>query len=138
MQEGWIGDDYVVLFEASEIASASDRYSVGSALPGFSVIGLWGWDDFIIKDCEGQLFTVPTVPMIQNHIAPLKLLLDKSALRSDDRFTGKIKWYVNPIVFGGDPEADENITWITHRQHVDLVRWWNNMYRTVSSQPGTN
>jgi len=136
MQEGWIGDEYVVLFEASEIASASDRYGIGSALPGFAIIGLCGWDDFIVQGREGQLFKVPTVPIDSKHLTPMKLAPDKSAIRPDDRFTGKIKWYIKPIAFGGDPNAGENVTWVTHQQHVDLVRWFNDLYRTLSSQQG--
>ena len=38
--------------------------------------------------------------------------------RKDECFVGKIKWYINPIVFGGDPKAEDNITWVSHEQHA--------------------
>lgn len=28
MTEGWFGDDYLILFDEAEVASASDRYSI--------------------------------------------------------------------------------------------------------------
>jgi hypothetical protein len=49
-------------------------------------------------------------------------------LESDDRFAGKIKWYVKPIRFGGDPTAKDNMKWLSRDDHVQAVRWWNKFY----------
>jgi hypothetical protein len=43
MREGWHGDDYLVLFDESEVAAASARYEVSRFLPGFKVLGLLSW-----------------------------------------------------------------------------------------------
>jgi hypothetical protein len=32
MQEGWLGDDYVILFDDSEVAAVSERYSFQSLM----------------------------------------------------------------------------------------------------------
>jgi hypothetical protein len=40
-----------------------------------------------------------------------------------------VKWYVKPIMFGGDPTAKENIAWVPFEQHAELVRWWSKLYR---------
>jgi hypothetical protein len=56
----------------------------------------------------------------------------KSELIPDERFTDRIKWYTTPIVFGGDPNLGENVTWVTHDQHVKLVGWWNKQYRDLT------
>jgi hypothetical protein len=48
MHEGWLGEDYVVLFDESEVAAASERYGAWRLLPGFTVLGLRSWDDFIV------------------------------------------------------------------------------------------
>ena len=45
--------------------------------------------------------------------------------------SGRIKWYVKPLVFGGDPELGDNVIWVTQEDHVSLVRWWNRLYATV-------
>jgi hypothetical protein len=41
----------------------------------------------------------------------------------DFRYSGKIKWYIKPIVFDGDPNPGENLTWVNHEKHAQLVRW---------------
>ncbi len=63
MTEGWFGDEYLISFNAAEIASASDRYSISRFIPGYQLIGLRGWDDLIVKDSVGLVYTVPSVPM---------------------------------------------------------------------------
>ncbi|HWR16092.1 MAG TPA: hypothetical protein VN577_14790 [Terriglobales bacterium] len=131
MREGWSGDDYVVLFSEDDLPSVAQRYGIADMLPGYRVIGLRGWDDFIIEDPKGGIFTVPTVPCDLKHIARFHPL-DEDQLVADARFVGRVKWYVTPIAFGGPPSAPENIAWITHGQHADLVRWWNNKYRELS------
>ena len=64
MIEGWNGADYLILFDEGEISPVSDRYAISCSLPGFQVIGLRGWDDFIVRDSAGHIYCVPTVPAI--------------------------------------------------------------------------
>jgi hypothetical protein len=73
MTEGWNGDDYLILFAEDEIASASDRYSIVKWLPSLNVIGLRGWDDFILRDAAGQTYSVPTIPATRQHLSPFAL-----------------------------------------------------------------
>ncbi len=136
MNEGWHGDDYLILFDESEIASASDRYAIAQSLPGFEVLGLRSWDDFIVRDPLGHTYSVPTVPANAQHLSPFSIPKDAPRLRSDERFRGKIKWYVKPIVFGGDPNLGGNVAWVTHETHAQAVRWWNELYRSLKAQPG--
>ena len=49
-------------------------------------------------------------------------------LSGDAPFEKKIKWYVQPLAFGGSPTASQNVTWITHEQHAQRVGWWNERY----------
>jgi hypothetical protein len=39
MKEGWTGDDYLILFDESEIATATDRYALSQLLPGLPRFG---------------------------------------------------------------------------------------------------
>jgi hypothetical protein len=133
--EGWYGDDHLILFNEAEVATASDRYGISQFLTGYRVIGLRGWDDFILQDSMGGTYSVGTVPAIAEHLSPYALPPAGSTLSSDDRFQGKIKWYVKPIVFGGDPNLPENVVWVSHDQHAQLVRYWNELYRSVKCQP---
>ena len=127
MREGWAGDDYLILFEDDESEAASARYALPEWLPGYSLVGLRSWDDFIVHDQEGNLFTVPTVPAVAKYLESYHLP-GKQAWTTDERFRGTIKWYEKPIVFGGDP-SEECVRWVSHDQHAQSVRYWNGVYR---------
>ena len=73
--------------------------------------------------------------MIHQYMEPFTLPVPLS-LTVDERFKGKIKWYIKPIVFGGAPNVGENLAWVNHDQHIELVRWWNEHYRDVSGGGG--
>ena len=133
MVEGWLGDEYLILFDTSEVGAASDRYAISRWLPAHQVIGLRGWDDLLIKNHMGQVFSVPSVPISAEYVAPFPVASNPT-LSPDSRFTGKIKWYVQPISLGGDPTSDANTTWVSHEQHGQLVAWWNERYSTFKAQ----
>lgn len=130
MIEGWYGDDYLVLFDEAEASAFSARYEFGRYLAGYSITGLRGWDDFIVRGTNGHCATVPTVPIAPEYLAPLEFGIHAARIVSDDRFRGKVKWYTKPIVFGGSP-TDNNIEWVSLDQHVDLVKWWNERYQKL-------
>jgi len=132
MKEGWFGEDYFILFAESERTSKSQRYGVATALPGYTVIGLRGWDDLIVRDTRGDAYTVPALPIAPQYLSQCEVP-DGTFLQADSRFTGKVKWYVKPLVFGGDPEAEDNVTRVSHEQHAELVVWWNQLYRKLKA-----
>ncbi len=131
MTEGWCGDDYLVLFE-EQARSLEQTYGIADALPGYRLVGLRGWDDFIVEDPTGARFTVPTVPLLARYLKPFTISETKSKLAPDERAKGRIKWYITPIVFGGDPKLGDNVTWVTLDEHTQLVTWWNKKHREVS------
>jgi hypothetical protein len=135
LREGWHGEDHMILYDESESSAASERYRFAQSFPGFELLGSRGWDDFIVRDAAGVIFTVPTVPLDRELLEPFQLVLDGIRLEPDPRFIGKIKWYVKPIIFGGDPSSDENVSWICHDDHAQAVRWWNDKYRELKGQP---
>lgn len=129
MKDGWQNDDHFILFESQEEAmAATARYGLSEYLPGYFVVGLKGWDDFILCDTSGKYFTVPTVPLSKEEIRPYSFPVEALKLKSDERFANKIKWYIKPIVFSGSPTEDGNMAWITHEQHAQAVRFWNKTY----------
>ena len=134
MRQGWYGDDYLILFNDSEASSVSDSYGISQVLPGFKVIGLRGWDDFILQDSKGATYSVPTVPAIPTHLSAYALPPAGSTLAPDDRFQNKIKWYVKTVVFGGDPQLGANVVWVSHDEHAQLVKYWNGQYHSPKSK----
>jgi hypothetical protein len=133
MREGWYKDEYLILFDEAEHASMTSAYAVNQRLPGYIVIGLRGGDDFLLRNRSGDIFTVRTVPAVPQYIAPFQLPSDPGALKRDKHFEGRIKWYLTPLVFGGDRSPGSNIVWIDLYQHIDLVRWWNRKYDEVTA-----
>ena len=132
MREGWAGDDYIVLF-GERAPSLQTAYGITSALPGYRLLGLRSWDDFIVEDQRDARFTVPTVPLIQGNLSPFEIDLQRE-LETDERVRGRIKWYNTPLVFGGDPNVGDNVTWVTVEQHTQLVTWWNQKYRELRTR----
>jgi hypothetical protein len=87
-----------------------------------------------VRDSAAQTYSVTAVPLVEREIEPFSVPGPETALRPDPRFVGKINWYVKPIVFGGDPAVGPNLTWVNAEQHAQLVRWWNDTYRSVKNQ----
>jgi len=131
MTEGWHGDDYLILF-GGEAPKFEKAYALSDLLPGYRLLGLKGWDDFIIEDGDGARFTVPTVPVLRRHLSSFPLGSGREDLTPDSRFHGKIKWHITPVAFGGDPSQGDNLTWVTLDQHAQLVRFWNQKYRALA------
>ncbi|MEM6821526.1 MAG: hypothetical protein AAF558_06265 [Verrucomicrobiota bacterium] len=133
MIEGWQNDDYYILFDDQhESIEMTDRYSFSDYLPGHIVTGLIGWDDFITRS-DNSYFRVPTIPLVPEYLESYEFKIDLANFEDDPKVRGKIKWYVKPLIFGGDPEEDENTTWIDLDSHVDAVKYWNNMYKDLKS-----
>jgi len=130
MNEGWLNEDYFIMFSDAEIADASKRYCVSRSLPGFKVIGMRGWDEFLVCDENGKTYSVPTVPIDRQYLKEATLP-ENDSLKADSRLKEKIKWYVKPIVFGGDANESANLIWVSHEQHAGLVVWWNDQYRAL-------
>ena len=135
MREGWLNDDYLILFADTELPSIAQRYAIEQTLPGYTILGLRGWDDFIVRDASGNTYTVPTVPLDKRYLQAFTLPVS-ATLEVDDRFKEKIKWYITPLIFGGDPDNPTNLTWVSHEQHAQLVAWWNKQYRTQRKNGG--
>lgn len=132
MKEGWCGDDYLILFDGAESVAATTAYEVDRYLPGYAVVAIIGWDDFLVRDRAGGHFQIPTVPLDPKYMERREPLPHSLEFQPDDRFSGKIKWYVTPLVFGGDPKPGENMTWVNLSEHQELVRWWNDKYREMA------
>jgi len=133
MNEGWQNDDYLIVLTQDESLAAMKAYRFDHYLPGYTLLGLRSWDDFIVINACGVTFTVPTLPLDASCVAPFALPQPIS-LEPDEQFAGKIKWHVKPLVCGGDPTDKTNLAWITHEQHAELVVWWNEQYKRLGAQ----
>jgi hypothetical protein len=137
MMEGWHNDEYFVLFDEAESGRFTTEYGLQEFLPGCTLIGLTGWDELIVVSRDGEAFRVPSVPLTADLLEPFDLATLPNALVPDERLVGKIKWYINPIAFAGDPQDEGNITWVPINTHAELVKWWNQTYRKVRKRAST-
>ena len=137
MNCGWHDDNHFILFNGEESDEFGPAYGFPDFLPGFRVAGVFNCDDFIVTDSHSSAFTVPTVPLNEQHLKPFHQDFRRVELTQDSRTAGKIKWYLNPIVFGGDPQLDSNIQWVNVGQHTALVKWWNQKYREIKASAGS-
>lgn len=135
MQEGWLNDNYLILFSDAELEDISQRYAITHLLPGYTIVGLWGWDDFIVQDPSGNTYTIPTLPLDKRYLKDFRLP-EPVSLETDNRYQGKIKWYITPLIFGGDANDPKNLIWVSHEQHAQLVIWWNKQYRSARGSGG--
>jgi hypothetical protein len=134
MNEGWIGDEYLILFEEHEQAQITKAYNLEKYLPGYRVSAIVGWDDLLLTDQAGGHWRVPTVPLVQKYLEQHRQVYESNQLEPDDRYAGKIKWYIQPIVFGGDPASEDNMAWIDIKKHQEFVIWWNEKYRELTGE----
>jgi hypothetical protein len=80
MREGEHGDDCLIPFDEAEAVVATERYELARWLPGFKVLGLRGWDDFIVRNDSGQTYSIPTVPVDTRYLSPISVPGEESAL----------------------------------------------------------
>ena len=137
MTEGWFNFDYVVLFSETERIARSMDYKIAKYLPGFTLIGLYDWDYFLVTDSEGLLYSVPSLPLDVNSTEKFSLP-ENILLETDERYTGKIKWYLKPLILGGNPSENRNLAWVSLELHADLVVWWNEKYKLIKKQTTFN
>lgn len=133
MDEGWQDNDYLILLTEDESAEAMAAYAFDRFMPGYLLVGLKTWDEFIVLSPSGHLQTVPTVPLDASRAIPY-VLPQPILPQPDSRFANKIRWYLKPLVFGGSVIDDTNVAWISHAQHTEVVRWWNEQYRQAKPQ----
>jgi hypothetical protein len=133
MVEGWYNDKYLVILSQNERGAATGQYKFEQFLPGYSLVGLRGWDDLIVRDQAGATFTLPAVPLEPSYLEPFNVP-ETQSLKADARLSGKVKWYLKPLIFGGSAQDNANLAWVTHEQHASLVVWWNEQYKSLKAQ----
>jgi hypothetical protein len=55
--------------------------------------------------------------------------------RADPNFKGREIFEITPILLGGDPVDPKNKAMLTRQQHIEAVRYWNNIVRELRAAP---
>ena len=54
----------------------------------------------------------------------------------EDRLLGKEIFEIKPVILGGDPEDSSNRTFLAREQHIQAVRYWNQVIRQIRQEAG--
>jgi len=132
MKHFWVDDIHYNLFEEEEHLLIS-KYKIDLYISGYKLIGLIGWDEFLLEK-DKKYFKVPTVPIDINNLEEISDICKLNELTNKESIYDKIKWYTKPIVFGGNPKDEKNIIWVDIEQHIKLVTFWNNKYSEYKTE----
>jgi hypothetical protein len=132
MKEGWHNDEYFIIFDRDESTQLTTAYGLPAFLPGYKLLALRSWDDLVILSPSDEVFTCPSVHAVNKYFEPFDMPVLPTELKADKRYAGRVKWYITPIVFGGDPQLVANTIWVSIEKHAELVKWWNEMYRETA------
>lgn len=141
---GFVGDNYVILWSAGEVARYHGSYQVNEYAPGLVLFGSNGGGEAYAFDRRTEANAVVMVPFVgmsleyAKPVAPTFLsFLDRlrgtDASRTDPRRgsrraltpRGKEIFEVHPVILGGSPVDQGNKVVLTREQHIEAVRYWN-------------
>lgn len=140
--EGFIGEKYLILWRAEELSNFNEGYEVSKYAPGLVMFGSTGGGDGFAFDTRTSPHRVMQVPFVgmrtddEFYVAGSfsELLLQmrqtmkhssKLGRKGDTRSRGKEIFEIKPVLLGGSPTDLENKVILTRDQHMELVRYWN-------------
>lgn len=144
--EGFLGEEYIILWRAEELAQLNKAYEAERYAPAILLFGssgggeAYGFDTHAEPACVVRL---PFIGMERRHLGPVTRdftdLFSRGAalsMREQHRPLQREMELVEikPIIFGGDPVDPENKMWVTREQHIELVRYWNRQTSTIREQ----
>jgi hypothetical protein len=132
MTYGWYNDIHYNLFSPDEVDIYLKKNALQKYFSSYQLVGLVGWDDFLLKQ-NNSYYTIPTVPIDFKYLSEFDFNLNIDELKNDKNITDKIKWYIKPLIFGGDPKLGENIQFIDLGTHAELIAFWNKTYCSLKN-----
>ena len=65
-REGWLGEDYVRIYAASDRARVAEVYDFSTLLPGYTPLGSWGLDALCLGP-DSRVYLVDWIPLAEAH-----------------------------------------------------------------------
>ncbi len=143
--EGFLGDEYLRFYPADQLITLNDVYCSQEFIPGQFIFGSNGGGSAWAFDLRVQpaiVVKVPFIPMLNQlgqRFGSFEQFLTKLAGASAQHDTrrvnpaliGKEVHEIQPIVFGGDPVANDNKAYLSPSEYAPYVVWWNRKYREL-------
>ena len=154
--EGWIGDEYFILWPIEEVMRLNNAYRVETFAPGLLLIGSNGGGEAFAFDMRYRPAPIVKVPFVGMDLSLVILLAEsfEACLMSwlvqptspaepqQHRPTNRERldkelFDIKPIILGGDPTDPTNKMVLTRSQHIEYVNYWNNLIRDLRTKHST-
>src|SRR5260370_3786484 len=111
-REGWLGDEYVRVYAASDRTRIAQLYDFATFLPGYVPLGSWGLDALCLCR-DSKLYVVDWIPLHESfrrerypnvEAFTRDLAQLREATSTYEHFQKEVH-LVTPLVLGGSPTA---------------------------------
>ncbi len=142
--EGFVGEEYVILWAVEELAEMQQSYQVVSFAPGLLIFGSNGGGEafgFDTRLLSRKVVKVPFVGMSWEYAEPvgdafLAFLANLHSTGSNQypRLSnpdcqGKEVFEITPVILGGSPTDPSNKMILGRREHIQAVAHWNGVIK---------
>lgn len=145
-REGFLGQQYLRLYRPEELRALNEAYEINLYHPGLVMFASDGYGEgFAFLRQKQTVFKIPLIPIpidaeemdvaATSFDAFVRRHSDIPAtLRPNPSCVGKELHLKKPLCFGGDWKDAENQIMVTPIEHVEIVRYWNKLYRDLLAQ----
>jgi len=147
--QGFIGEQYVILWRIEELVDLNMAYEVRDNAPGLFLFGSDGGGEAFAFDLRSESLPIVSVPFVGMDlslalaIAPslgsfLEQLCESIAAMEEPTYRpedsdGKEVFEIQPVILGGSPTSPGNKAMLNRQQHIEAVKYWNGIVRTMRS-----
>ncbi|MDR1853538.1 MAG: SMI1/KNR4 family protein [Azoarcus sp.] len=150
--EGFIGNAYLILWRVGDLIEMNKAYQVADYAPGLFLFGSDGGDEAFAFDMRTEskfIVSVPFVGMELELIQPLgatfnafletlfefRMMPHPNDIRKNhvQDCANKEIFEIQPVILGGSPTDPRNKAVLTRKQHIEAVRYWNNVILQIKN-----
>lgn len=148
--EGFLGEDYLMLWPVEDLVSLNRGYEVETYAPGLLLFGSNGGGEAFAFDRRRTgppIVMVPFVPLeldkVEDAAPAFQEFLgsfsdDGEEDQMPEEYKGKEIFEIMPVYLGGDPVDPQNKVLLDREQHQEVCRYWNRLIRdTRCGKSGT-
>jgi len=138
--EGYLGSQYVRFLEFQDAVWINTESPLQNFRDGLFIFGTDGGGEAFAFDQRSQnaIVKVPFIPLIRQYAHPVGVtlrswveMLGPASKPKNPALIGKEIHEITPILFGGSPTDPANKTLIALRLYIEVVVWFNNLYRQM-------
>jgi hypothetical protein len=138
-REGWLGEEYVRIYAATDRPRIAELYDFPTSLPGYEPWGSWGLDALCLGP-DSRLYVVDWIPLDAsfrkekyNSVAAFEEEIARllEATPAYEHYQKEVH-FAHPIALGGDPRVAPVM--IDQATHAKACRFFNNVYARLKKE----